>query len=184
MPESDILILVEEPSAFEVARAIARTLGLYDRVTVLKHQGAGDLERSYAGKIANDPFPNTKFLILRDADNKDCRPLKQKLVEGVPAEKRGRTRVRIVCQELEAWYLAQPEALAAARALRKPIAGSKLRGDIDLIGDPKRLFLRHAHDSGQIELARRIGPHLNPASMRSTSFRHFIAALRELANMS
>jgi hypothetical protein len=85
MPDSDIVVFVEESSAFEIVRAIARTLDIYGRVTVLKHQGAGELERSYGKKIANDPFPNTKFLLLRDSDNKDCRLLKRKLLEGVPA---------------------------------------------------------------------------------------------------
>lgn len=183
MPDSDLVVFVEESSAFEIVRAIARTLDIYGRVTVLKHQGAGELERSYGKKIANDPFPNTKFLLLRDSDNKDCRLLKRKLLEGVPAAKRGKTRVRLVCQELEAWYLAQPDALAAAGCIQRPIARGKLRGDVDSIADPKRIFLRHAHNSGQIELARRIGPCLDIASTKSASFKHFVSALRMLAEM-
>jgi hypothetical protein len=183
MVERDILVFVEEPSAYEIARAVARKLGLLERVTILTHQGAGDLERSLANKIANDPLPNSKFLILRDADNKDCRALKRDLRERVPRGKRARTVVRIVCQELEAWYLAQPEALIAAGALARQIPKSVLNANADAIGDPKRLFLSLAHDKGQIEHARRIGPELNILSTQSASFKHFVSGLRRLAEM-
>ena len=183
MAEPDIVIFVEEPSAFEIVSALSRRLGLSSRVKILKHQGAGDLERSYAGKISNDPFPNSKFLILRDADNKNCKALKKTLLEKVPREKRVRTRVRIICQELEAWYLAQPEALAAAGSLKRLIPKTKLSGNVDSISDPKRLFLRHAHEKGQIEHARRIGSLLDIESKKSVSFMHFVLGLRTLAEL-
>ena len=181
MPERDIVIFVEEPSAYEIARALARKLDLQDRVTILKHYGAGDMERSYVKKIANDPFSDSKFLILRDADNSDCKALKRNLLEKVPSNKRDRTLVRIVCQELEAWYLAQPDALRAAGALERPISKAKLGGNVDSIANPKRLFLRHAHDKGQVEHARRIGAYLDIGSTRSASFKHFVAGLKKLA---
>jgi hypothetical protein len=183
MPNRDIIIFVEEPSAYEIVQALAVKLDLRDRVTILKHQGAGDMERSYASKIANDPFQNSKFLILRDADNKNCTALKRSLMEKVPRGSRGRALIRIVCQELEAWYLAQPEALAAAGALERPIPRARLNANVDAIVDPKRLFLRHAHNKGQIEHARRIGPELDVASTKSASFKSFVSGLRKLAAM-
>jgi hypothetical protein len=183
MPEPDIVVFVEEPSAYEIARAVVRKLGLLERVTILKHRGAGDLERSFAGKIANDPFPNSKFLILRDADNRNCKALKRDLWERIPRGKRGRAVIRIACQELESWYLAQPDALVAAGALASEIPKRRLSGNVDAISDPKRIFLRHAHNRGQIEHARRIGPELDVFSTRSTSFKHFVSGLRMLAEM-
>ena len=183
MSDPDIVVFVEEPSAYEIARAVTRNLGLLERVTILKHRGAGDLERSFSSKIANDPFPNSKFLILRDGDNKDCKALKRGLRERVPRNKRPRTIVRIVCQELEAWYLAQPGALAAAGALASEIPRRRLSGNVDAIADPKRIFLHHAHNRGQIEHARRIGPELDVFSTQSASFKHFVSGLRKLAEM-
>ena len=183
MAEKDILIFVEEQSAAEIVREVSRRLGLSGRVLVLKHQGAGDLERSYAKKIESDPFKGSKFMILRDADNMDCQKLKSKLAEAVPSEKRARTKVRIVCQELEAWYLAQPEALETAGALHTRVPASVLRKNVDGIMNPKKLFERHAHIKGQIERARRIGPCLDLASRKSASFMHFVAGLKALAAM-
>jgi hypothetical protein len=180
----DIVVFVEEASASEIVRALVRKLGLERRVTVLKHQGAGDLERSFARKIASDPLPTSKFLVLRDADNQNCAALKHQLSQMVPRNKRDRTMVRIACQELEAWYLAQPEALRAAGAMKRAIPRKILGGNIDAIPNPKRIFLRHAHDKGQIEHARRIGEQLNFESTKSTSFRHFVSGLRSLAAMA
>lgn len=183
MLDRDIVVFVEEPSAYEVTRAVGRKLGLLERMTILKHQGAGDLERSLANKIANDPLPNSKFLVLRDADNKDCKALKRGLREKVPQGKRARTVVRIVCQELEAWYLAQPSALISAGALARPFPKKMLNTNVDAISNPKRLFLGLARDKGQIEHARRIGPCLDVGSERSASFKHFVSGLRMLARM-
>ena len=183
MPERDIVVFVEEQSAYEIVRAMARKLDLDDRLTVLKHRGAGDLERSFARKIASDPLPNSKFLVLRDADNKNCKTLKRQLGDLIPRDKRAKTIVRIVCQELEAWYLAQPEALRAAGALHREIPKKTLSGNVDAVANPKRIFLRHAHNKGQIEHARRIGEHLDFGSTKSASFMHFVLSLRSLAAM-
>jgi hypothetical protein len=84
---------------------------------------------------------------------------------------------------LEAWYLAQPGALAAAGALASEIPRRRLSGNVDAIADPKRIFLHHAHNRGQIEHARRIGPELDVFSTQSASFKHFVSGLRKLAEM-
>ena len=89
--------------------------------------------------------------------------------------------VRIVCQELEAWYLAQPDALLAAGALKRKLPVNILRGDVDAVSDPKGVFLRHAYDKGQVEDARRIGERLEIGSTKSSSFKHFVSALSRLA---
>ena len=181
MAEADIVVLVEEASACEIVKAISRQLGLAGRVKVLKHQGVGDLKKSIANKIGNDPFPSTKFLVLCDADLHDCRTLKASLIEQVPKAKRERTMVRIVCRELEAWYIAQPEALKKSGTLARNIWGGTQSRNPDEIVDPKREFLRIAHEKGQMEHARSIGPHLDPDHMKSASFQHFVKALVKLA---
>ena len=183
MADRDILVFVEEPSAYEVVRAVARKLALQDRVLIFKHRGAGDLERSLGRKIVADPKSDSKYLILRDADGGDCRALKSRLLALIPSSRRARTLVRIVCQELEAWYLAQPDALLAAGALKRKLPVNILRGDVDAVSDPKGVFLRHAYDKGQVEHARRIGEHLEIGSTKSSSFEHFVSALRRLASL-
>jgi len=181
MAERDIVIFVEEASAFEIVRALSHKLGLSARVTILKHQGSGDLKKSIATKIRSDPFAGSKFLILCDADGKDCKALKAELMQEVPPAKRANSLIRIVCQELEAWYLAQPKALLTAGALARQIPKAILNANVDAIPDPKRTFRRFAHEKGQIERARRIGPRLDVEVGKSSSFRHFVLGLRKLA---
>ena len=183
MADRDIVILVEEPSAAEVVRAIAAKLGLGNRVQILKHQGSGDLKKSIAIKIVNDPFPATKFLVLCDADSNDCIKLKAELVAKVPYGKQDKTKVRIVCRELEAWYLAQPLALKNSGTLAKKISISALAKNPDELPNPKKLFMAVAFEKGQMEHARRIGPHLDCENTKSKSFQHFISALIRLSNL-
>ena len=58
--------------------------------------------------------PGAKFVVVRDNDNADCLVLKGKLRQLCHQGRRADTLIRIVCQELEAWYLSEPRALADA----------------------------------------------------------------------
>lgn len=78
------------------------------------HEGKQDLEKSIPRKLRAWREPGVRFVILRDNDGADCTVLKQRLVNLCQHAGRPDSVVRIVCQELEAWYLADPEALAQA----------------------------------------------------------------------
>lgn len=51
---------------------------------------------------------------MRGNGNGDCLALKQRLRELCHNTGHDEAIIRIVCQELEAWYLGQPEAMATA----------------------------------------------------------------------
>ena len=78
------------------------------------HDGKGDLERSIPRKLRGWLEPGVRFAVVRDNDGGDCRALKERLRGLCRAGRRDDTLVRIVCQELEAWYLGEPDALADA----------------------------------------------------------------------
>ena len=78
------------------------------------HEGKQDLEKSIPRKLRAWREPGVRFVILRDNDGADCTVLKQRLVKLCLEAGRPDSIVRIVCQELEAWCLAEPEALAHA----------------------------------------------------------------------
>ena len=181
MNARDILVFTEEPSAAPVVRHIAQALGIGHRVRIVEHDGVGDLKRSLASKILAELGPDRKFLILRDGDGLDCLGIKRELTDLVPPLRRERTLVRIVCQELESWYLAQPAALKRAGVLASAIPGSILRKPPDALTGPKQIFLKHAHRRGQMDNARKIAPHLDIDSRTSASFAHVVLALRRLA---
>lgn len=178
MTTHEIVILVEEKSSGIVIEGIASTLGLTQRVKVFKHDGFGDLKNSIPRKLNADHPDSTRFIVLCDADETNCSQRKRQIIELIPCAKRSRTIVRIACRELEAWYLAQPNAVQRGRALKSNIPKKLSSRDPDQIANVKETFLRLAHSRGQIELARKIGPHLDPNDRRSKSFGHFISALQ------
>ena len=80
----------------------------------LAHEGKSDLEKSIPRKLRAWREPGVRFVILRDNDGGDCVRLKRRLLQSCQQAGRPDTLVRIVCQELEAWYLGEPDALAEA----------------------------------------------------------------------
>lgn len=80
----------------------------------LAHEGKSDLEKSIPRKLRAWREPGVRFVVVRDNDGADCMRLKQQLARSCAAAGRPDTIVRIVCQELEAWYLGEPDALADA----------------------------------------------------------------------
>ncbi len=78
------------------------------------HEGKQDLDRSIPRKLKAWREPGVRFIVVRDNDGQDCVALKRRLVTLCRDAGREDTLVRIACQELEAWYLGEPRALAAA----------------------------------------------------------------------
>lgn len=85
----------------------------------ISHQGKQDLEKSIPRKLRAWQEPGVQFVVLRDNDGADCVHLKQRIFKICEEASRADTLVRIVCQELEAWYLGEPDALAEAFADEK-----------------------------------------------------------------
>ena len=89
---------------------------------LLPHQGKSDLDKSIPVKLKAWQEPGARFIIVRDNDNADCLALKARL-QTMCATSGRKTLIRLVCQELESWYLADPDALIAAY----PEAKKKIR---------------------------------------------------------
>lgn len=77
------------------------------------HEGKSDLERSIPHKLRGWE-PGVRFAVVRDNDGGNCRALNRDLRTLCRAGHRDDTLIRIACQELEAWYLGEPDALADA----------------------------------------------------------------------
>ena len=109
-----IVFLLEEPSMRELLDGLLPRLYPELDFQCLVHEGKNDLERSIPRKLKGWKEPGVRFVVLRDNDGGDCLLLKQRLMQLCKAANRPDTIVRIVCQELEAWYLGEPDALAEA----------------------------------------------------------------------
>ena len=125
---------------------------------------------------------DARILILRDNDNGVCALHKGKLLKMVSdAGLAKRSKVRIVCQMLEAWFIGDAAALTASKHFKtKPVPKRLRTCDPDSLANPKK-ELRGLRDGyNEILGAQTIAPHLDVAVNRSASFRHTIQAIRDL----
>lgn len=178
---NEVVVFAEEASGRIVAEALAATLGLDSRIRCIEHQGKSDLEKSFPRKIRAWGGP-ARFIVMRDNDGAVCTHKKAALAERVPPEALDRVKIRLVMQELESWFIGEPEALREANLIDAGLAAkwpskAKFRKP-DNILRAKNVLHMQIKTHGQIELARLLGPRLRPERNRSPSFHAFVAALR------
>lgn len=176
-----LVILTEELSMAEALKAVLKKLHV-DDYKIIPHQGVSDLERSLPRKLRAWRDPNARFLILRDNDMGACIARKRKLLEIISnAGKKDVSKVRIVCQELEAWFIGDVNALVSSRYLTRPIPMRLQRCDPDQREKPSRDLSKLRQGYGKVIGAKQIAPHLDVNNNRSASFNATIAAIRHLA---
>ena len=153
------------------------------RFKCVKHEGKTDLERSIPRKLRAWREPGVRFVVVRDNDGADCRARKEALRGLCEAARRPDTLIRLACQELEAWYLGEPEALADAfgdQSLRNLGQKKGLR-DPDTVPRPHDVLERFVPEFQKVSGARRMAQHLTREHNRSTSFQIFLAGVEAVA---
>lgn len=197
-------ILVEEQSAEEALRhllpdllkdrARAKVINLGSKYKLLKVL-PGRLA-AYHQRIANgEPL---RIVVLVDRDDDDCEKLKAELEKmaaaaGLPtksspdAEGRFVVLNRIVIEELESWFIGDPEALRKAfKSLPAISQNAGIFRNPDNGGSWEalhRFLKRHGiykSSFPKIEAARRIAPNMQVARNRSRSFQVFVSGLEAL----
>lgn len=154
------------------------------RFQCISHEGKQDLEKSIVRKLRAWKEPGVHFVVLRDNDGGDCHALKARLLGLCKEGRRSDSTVRIACQELEAWYLGDCEALAGAFGqdeLRNLHARERFR-DPDAIAQPSRALEELIPSFQKVSGARSMARHLSPGANRSRSFNVFLEAVRAAAN--
>lgn len=178
----NLVILTEEPSMKVTLNSLIPKLGIdISTVTIIAFQGKSDLEKSIPLKLRGWNVPNARFLILRDNDRGNCIARKAHLDRLVQSTGKGhQTKIRIVCQELESWFLADVSALISAgyvKAGSNPSFGKRNPDEIDYpVREMEKISKGYGKGSGAAEIA----PHLDPNCERSASFKHTIRAILEL----
>lgn len=149
----------------------------------IPHEGKSDLDLSIPRKLKAWRIEGDRFVIVRDSDGADCIELKTRLTGMAHKNGRPDTLVRLVCQELESWYLGDLEALAKAfhdeslnshRHRKRFLTPDDLRKpSVEL----KRLIPGFQKLGG----ARAIARHLSHEGNRSRSLQVFISGVKGLA---
>ena len=149
------------------------------------HEGKHDLERSIPRKLRAWREPGVRFAVVRDNDRGDCRSLKKALLglckTGRRPERRPDPLIRIVCQELEAWYLGEPDALAEAFGREELGALRPKARDSDEVKRPADKIERLVPEFQKVSGARLMARHLTRERNRSKSFQAFVAGIERIA---
>lgn len=180
---SELVFLLEEPSMREMLEGflpsvVPEVLPFY----LIPHEGKTDLEKSIPRKLRGWRTPGARFIVLRDKDSSDCRRVKRNLSELCATAGHPDALVRIVCHELEAWFLGDFAAVEAAFHVGD-LVGKERRAiyrDPDRLANAAQEMKRLVPWYQKISGARSMGPHLDPARNRSHSFRVFVEGLKQM----
>ncbi len=180
---SRVVFLLEERSMQELLDGLLPRLVPGLLFQCVPHEGRQDLEISIPRKLRGWREPGIQFVVIRDNDQSDCHALKKRLVELCHKGGRTDTLVRIPCQELESWYIGEPEALASAfdRPDLVNLSRKARFRDSDMVVNPSHELEKLVPEFQKVSGARRMALHLSAERNRSTSFRCFLAGVRRLA---
>lgn len=181
-----IIFLLEERSMQEALRGILPKIypdwveGVH--WIAVPHQGKSDLEASVPRKLRAWNVEGDRFVIMRDNDGGDCRTHKQRLVKLASAKLPEAVLVRIVCQELEGWFLGDLPAVFAAYPVAERNYNRRRRRypEPDCMTNAKDELDRLTEVSGKVGRAKAIGEHMNLEDNASRSFQVFVSGLKRL----
>ena len=179
---SRIVFLLEERSMKILLEGLLPRLMPNCPFICVYHDGKQDLEKSVPRKLRAWREPGARFVIVRDNDGGDCHALKQKL-SALCNDAGPNAIVRIVCQELEAWYLGEPEAMALAfgRAHLGEIRNKPRYRDPDAIQQPSREITKLVPEFQKISGARRMASYLSRNGNHSRSFQVMMEGIERMA---
>jgi hypothetical protein len=140
----------------------------------LAFQGKSDLEKNIARKMNSWKYGTPHFLILRDRDGSDCMLLKERLSE-IAAEGSHPFTVRVVCNELESWFLGELDAIEAVCPSSRASGlkgAAKFRVPDDIVNASQEIE-RLVNIMGKVGRAAAIASHFDPEKCVSRSFQVF-----------
>lgn len=180
---SRVVFLLEEYSMKVLLDGLLPRLFPDLQFLCVPHKGRQDLEKSVPMRLRAWREPGVRFVVLRDNDGGDCHALKQRLTRLCQEGGRQDALVRIACQELEAWYFGEPEALAEAfDDGRLQRLGDKARyRDPDAVQRPSAELLGLVPEFQKISGARRMASRLTRERNISPSFRVLMESVERAA---
>jgi hypothetical protein len=177
-----LVFLLEEQSMKEDLDVILPHIIPNDiRFICIPHNGKGDLQNSIVYKLLRWKEPNAYFVIVHDKDSSNCIELKNKLKELAIKGKRPDTLVRIVCSELESWFLGDFSAIEKAYNINLENFHNKAKyRNPDLLKNAKQELARMVPLYKQIAGSKYIAKNMDISRNKSHSFNVFIEGVKRL----
>ncbi|NEO93320.1 MAG: DUF4276 family protein [Moorea sp. SIO3G5] len=187
----DLIFLLEERSMKNVLDQLLPKI-IPDEITYLciPHQGKQDLCKSIPNKIKAFQYsPDTRFIIVHDQNSHDCKKLKSELLEICQtAGKSNNVMIRIICHELESWFLGNLAAVEKAynmkpNSLSKQQSKKKYRNP-DQLNSAKQELKGLVKEYYPGIHSKKIAPHLSLTDNTSHSFQVFIKGIKHILEVS
>jgi hypothetical protein len=173
------IFLLEEESAYEMLRCFIPKHFPNLRHKLLQFRGKDNLIKQIPKMLAS--YPDSNFVILCDRDEDDCVVLKKRIHDLC---KQSRCTVRIACNELESWYLAQLDIVAGHFNVPDLAKYQERYKNPDNIINPDKILKRITNNHYQkVRGSKVMGQYLNPDVTRSVSFKHFVNTLKRLEKL-
>lgn len=181
-------ILVEEKSMQAVLEIIlpkilANKWILDENYFIRSHEGKTDLKKSIPSKVkvfSNYHTP-AGVIVIQDQDSNDCKLLKTELFNLCRQHGQCPILIRIVCKELESWYLGDMNAIKQAYPKFKAeqhSLKSKFKNPDSIVNASKELE-KILPEFQKVTSARNIAPYLDiNGNNKSISFAQFISGVK------
>ena len=178
-----IVLLLEERSAEEVLNTVLPKAFPIDGFSFLciPHDGKSHLRKSIPRKLRAWKEPDVQFVILHDKDASDCFVLKNDLILLTKKSCRTDTLIRIICTELESWFLGDLDAVEKAFSVDlAKIKNKTMYDDPDAISNAKQELQRLVPQYQPISGSRNISKFMDITKNKSKSFNVFISGIQQL----
>jgi len=179
---NNIIFLLEESSMKNTLQHILpKVLPPDINIVLIPHEGKRHLQKSIPIKLRGWRDQNTSFVILQDQDNSDCVKLKCELVELAENSRQKNILIRIVCRELESWFIGDFDAIEQAYGVDISKIKNRARyRNPDNLADAKgelKKIINYQPFTGSDRIAR----YMKIDGNHSHSFNVFIDGVRKLA---
>ena len=187
----DLIFLLEEPSIKNVLEIIlVKIIPDNLKYICIAHQGKQDLANSIPKKLKafQNSCPKTIFVIVHDQDSHDCKTLKAELLKICQKAGKSDVLIRIVCHELESWFLGDLAAVETAyklkpQSLSKKQSQKKFR-DPDQLNSAKEELKKIVNEYYAGTHSKAIAPYLSLTQNKSRSFQIFLDGIQKLITIN
>lgn len=163
------------------------------RFRVYSYSGKDDLKNSLKTTVPTiSKQPKAKILITIDQDTKNCKSLKKELERIIAGNCHCQHKIRIICRELESWFLGDLESIRKSYSRFKP---EEYRNKADFRNIDQRKSkpsdtllkiipeLKGMQKLPKVSVAETISQNLSLNNNRSHSFNATITAIKTLLSI-